>query len=99
MSRPSSATRWTRTEDCFCHEQLRHSLSPKRSYEARISSSADICSACGSVQSKLVTQQHLLERVGTQPEPKRLERDHLFGRNVPEVDLGTELPHEPGLRG
>ena len=44
-------------------------------------------------------EQHLLQRVGAQPEPQRLERDHLVGRDVAEVDVGAELLHEPGLRG
>src|SRR5262245_6742626 len=46
----------------------------------------------------LVREHHLLQRVAAQPEPKRLERDHLVGRDVPKVDLGPELLHEPGLR-
>ena len=28
---PSSATMCTSTDDCFCHEHVRQSLSPKRS--------------------------------------------------------------------
>ena len=48
---------------------------------------------------RLNAKQHLLQRVGAQPEAERLERDDLVGRDVPEVDLGPEVPHEPGLRG
>ena len=40
-----------------------------------------------------------LMRVGAQPEAQRLERDHLVGRDVAEVDLGAELLDEPGLGG
>src|SRR5919106_5243473 len=45
-----------------------------------------------------LTEQNLLEGVGAEPEPQGLERDDLFGRDVPEVDLGPETTHEPGLR-
>jgi len=46
-----------------------------------------------------VTQQHLLQRVAAQAEPQRLERDHFFGRDVPEVHRRAELLHEPRLGG
>ena len=39
---------------------------------------------------RLVTQEHLLQGVGAEPEPERLERDDLFRRDVAEVDLGAE---------
>ena len=43
-------------------------------------------------------QEHLLQRVAAEPEPQRLERDHLVGRDVAEVHLRAELLHEPRLR-
>src|SRR5262245_15119428 len=43
-------------------------------------------------------KEHLLQGVGAEPEPQRLERDHLVGRDVPEVDLGPEVADEPRLR-
>jgi hypothetical protein len=43
-------------------------------------------------------EQHLLQRVAAKTETQRLERDHLVGRDVPEVDVRAELLHEPGLR-
>src|SRR5678816_3543522 len=46
----------------------------------------------------VATEQHLLQRVAAQAEPQRLERDDLVGRDVPEVDVGPEVLHEPGLR-
>ena len=43
-------------------------------------------------------EQHLLQRVAAQAEAQRLERDHLVGRDVAEVDRRAELLDEPGLR-
>src|ERR671924_724635 len=43
-------------------------------------------------------KEHLLQRVAAEPEPERLERDDLLGRDVPEVDLGPEVLDEPRLR-
>src|SRR5690348_14931064 len=87
----------TSTDDCFCHEQVRQSLSPYSAYAQRSSSSAGIDSTSGG--SRLgVAKQHLLERVGAEPEAERLERDHLVRRDVAEVDLAAEVPDEPGLR-
>src|SRR5207253_7935281 len=40
-----------------------------------------------------------LQRVAAQPEAERLERDHLVGRDVPEIDGGAEPLDEPRLRG
>src|SRR5947199_2008374 len=45
----------------------------------------------------VATEQHLLQGVPTQAEAERLERDHLVGRDVPEVHGRAELLHEPGL--
>src|SRR5512133_2006568 len=99
MSSPSSETMCTSTDDCFCHEHVRQSLSPNSSYPQRRSSSADIASKSSSGSSGAVaTEQHLLQRVATESEAQRLEGDHLVGRDVPEIDVRAELLHEPGLR-
>src|SRR5579864_9469905 len=97
MSIPSSLTMCTSTDDCFCHEQVRQSLEPKRSYAQRRDSSAVIDSTSGSC-SRLATEQHLLQRGAPQPEAERLERDGLGGGDVAEVDLGPEVLDEPRLR-
>ena len=47
---------------------------------------------------RLVTEQHLLQRVAAQPEPERLERDDFLRRDVPEVDRRAEVLDEPRLR-
>src|SRR5687768_16795990 len=44
-----------------------------------------------------LTEQHLVDRVGTEPQPERLERDHFLGRDVAQVHVASELLHEPGL--
>src|SRR5205823_13988380 len=46
---------------------------------------------------RLATEEHLLERVAAQPEPQGLERDHLVGRDVAEIDVRAEVLDEPGL--
>src|SRR2546430_8013911 len=98
MSRPSSEAMATSTEDCCCHEQVRQSLSPNSSYAQRRTSSADIVSrSAGSC--RLAAKKHLLERVAAQPEAERLERDHLVGRDVAEIDVRPEVLHEPRLAG
>src|SRR4029079_15461712 len=45
-----------------------------------------------------ICKQHVLQRVAAQPEPERLERDDLLGRDVAEVDVRAEVLHEPRLR-
>ncbi len=47
-----------------------------------------------------VIRRHDRARAGgvrAQPEPDRLQREHVLGRDVAEVDVGTEAPHEPHL--
>src|SRR5439155_1330312 len=89
----------TSTDDCFCQEQVRQSRSPNCSYAQRSRSSAEIVS--GGSRSAWVAKQDLLQRVAAQAQPERLERDDLLGRDVAEVDLGTEvldaLPGQPAL--
>src|ERR671934_38404 len=98
MSRPSSATMCTSTDDCFCQEQVRHRRSPYSAWAQRRMSSADIASKSTSGSgSALVREQHLPHRVAPEPQAERLERDHLVRRDVPEVDVRAELLHKPGL--
>src|SRR5438128_3993566 len=96
MSSPSSVTMCTSTDDCCCHEHVRHSLSPNCSYAQTSTSSAFMRSTSGRCR-LLVAKQNLLQRVAAQPEPQRLERDHFFWRNVAEVHLGAEVGDEPRL--
>src|SRR6059058_1461238 len=100
MSRPSSATMCTSTEDCFCQEHVRQRRSPSSAYAQRRMSSADMASKSSSGRGgALAIEQDLLQRVAAQAEPQRLERDDLLGRDVPEVHIRPELLDEPGLRG
>src|SRR3954451_11621284 len=99
MSSASSLTMWTSTDDWRCHEHVRHMRSPNCSCAQRSTSSALIDSTSGSWSAGTVAKQHLLERVAAQAEPQRLERDHLVGRDVAEVDARAERLHEPRLRG
>src|SRR2546421_5074461 len=64
-------------------------------------SSAGSASSPDSVSDRcgLLSEEHLLQRVGAEPETERLERDDLLGRDVPEVHLGPEMANEPRLRG
>src|SRR3954453_14998278 len=95
-SSPSSETMCTSTDDCFCQEHVRQSLSPYSAYAQRRTSSAPIDSTSGG--SRLgVAKQHLLHRVAPQPQAERLERDHFLGRDVAEVHVRAELLHEPRL--
>src|SRR4249920_2667818 len=99
-SSPSSETMWTRTDDCFCHEQVRQSRSPNSAYAQRRTSSAIIDSKSSSGSwGALAIEQDLLERVAPQAKAQCLERDDLVGRDVPEVHVGAELLDETGLRG
>src|SRR6266516_3842990 len=98
MFRPSSPnTMCTSTEDCRCHEHVRHMRSPNCSYAQSRTSSADIASTSGSWSAGTVAKQHLLERVAAEAAAQCLERDDLVWRNVPEVDARSELLDEPGL--
>src|SRR4051794_4168794 len=89
------------TVSSFWKEHASATFSPNsRSTVPRISSAPIASTAAGSGSvNVLVTEQHLLQRVPAQPEPQRLERDHLFGRDVAEVHRRAELLHEPRLRG
>src|SRR5438876_8564725 len=99
MSRSSSETMCTSTDDCFCHEHVRQSRSPCSAWAQRRMSSAVIASKSSSGSGgALATEQHLLQRVAAQAEAQGLERDDLLGRDVAEVDARPEVVHEPGLR-
>src|SRR5437773_11397910 len=90
----------TSTDDCFCQEQVRQSSSPNsREAQPRSSSAGMVSKSSSGSAGALFGEMHLLQRVAAQPEPQRLERDHLVRRNVPEIDRGPELLDEPGLRG
>src|SRR5438094_26770 len=100
MSRPSSATMCTSTEDCFCQEHVRQRRSPSSAYAQRRMSSADMASKSSSGRGgALAIEQDLLQRVAAQAEAQGLQRDDLLGRDVPEVHVRPELLDEPGLRG
>src|SRR5581483_12006394 len=89
---------WTSTDDCFCHEHVRHRRSPNSAWAQRTSSSAGSASSSTASNVRwLLTEQDLLQGVAAQPEAQRLERDHLVGRDVAEVHVGAELLHEPRL--
>src|SRR3954454_19931078 len=97
-SSSSSETMCTSTDDCFCQEQVRQSLSPNSAYAQRSTSSAPIDSKSTSGSRRaLAIEQHLLHRVAAQPEAERLERDHFLRRDVAEVHVRAELLHEPRL--
>src|SRR4051812_39744118 len=86
----------TSTDDCFCHEHVRQSLSPNSAYAQRRTSSACIASVSGSRRLG-VAKQDLLEGVAAQAEPQRLERDDFVRRDVAEVHVRAEVLHEPRL--
>src|SRR5712692_8757180 len=94
-SSPSSETMCTRTDDCFCHEQVRQSFWPNSAAAQRITSSADLDSTSGCRLRLGVAKQYLPQGVAAQAEAQRLERNHFVRRNVAEVDLGAEVLDEP----
>src|SRR5919201_300979 len=94
----SSLSMCTSTDDCRCHEQVRHMRSPNSPCAQSSTSSALMGSTSGGRSAGVLAKQHLLQGVATQPEPEGLERDDFLGRDVAEVDVGAELLHEPGLR-
>src|SRR4029078_8815266 len=99
MLSPSSEAMWTSTAECFCQAQLRQRRQPTSSAAKTRTSSAGSASIWASVrESCVLTQQKLLQRVGSEPEAKRLERDDFLRGDVPEVDVGAVLLDEPRLR-
>src|SRR3954453_12984362 len=83
----------SRTVSSFWNEQARATCPGNcSSTNATTRSASQASTSAGSCK------EHLLQRVPAQPEPERLERDHLVGRDVAEVDRGAELLDEPGLR-
>src|ERR1700748_3378112 len=84
------------TDSSFWEEQASESLPGKVSREERrISSAVSDSTSLGSC--RLAANEHLLQRVAPQAETKRLERDHLVGRDVAEGELGPEVLDEPRL--
>src|SRR3954447_585356 len=96
--RSSPASMSSRTDSSFWNEHASETRPGNASRSvARTSSGAiDSKSRSGSC-GRLATEQHLLERVAAEAEAQRLERDHLVGRNVPEVHVRAELLDEPRL--
>src|SRR5581483_3829269 len=89
------------TLSSFWKEHASATLPGNCSSVKRSTSSALIASTASAPGSRNVvapTEQHLLQRVAAQAEPQRLERDDLLRRDVPEIDLGPEVLHEPRLR-
>src|SRR5581483_1638037 len=89
-SRANSRSR--RIVSSFWNEHASATLPGNRS-----SRSSTTCSADHVSTSDGICKEHLLQRVAAQPEPERLERDDLLGRDVPEVDVRSEVLHEPRL--
>src|SRR4051812_46582377 len=90
------------TDSSFWKEQASETVPGNSATQSATTSSALIAStvaASGSVNARAPIEQHLLQRVAAQPEPERLERDDLVGRDVAEVDRRAELLHEPRLGG
>src|SRR6266478_5729635 len=87
----------SRTASSFWKEQASETRPGNESTQKRRISWALIAStSLGNC--RLVAKKHLLQRVRAQAETERLERDHLIGRNVPEVDARPEMTDEPRLR-
>src|SRR5207237_8107215 len=97
-SSSSSESMWMSTELCRCHEHVRQSLSPNSAAAHRSTSSAVMASKSRSGSRAVATEEHLLQRVGAQAAPQRLERDDLGGRDGPEVHARRDLPDEPAQR-
>src|SRR5579884_4358682 len=81
----------------FWNEQASATRPGNRSRQKASTSSALSDSTSGG-SCRVAAKQDLLQRVPAQPETQRLERDDLLGRDVAEVHLGAEVPHEPRLR-
>src|SRR5262249_25828521 len=87
----------SRTDSSFWHEQARDTFPRQASRQKRRTSRALIDStSLGNC--RLAAKKHLLQRVAAQAEAQRLERDHLVGRDVAEVDGRPELLDEPRPR-
>src|SRR5438552_12580942 len=92
----SSNSMSSRTVSSFWKEQASATRSPNSPRtNSRTRCAGQVSTSTGSC--RLATEQHLLQRVAAQPEAQRLERDHLVGRDVAEVDVRAEVLDEPGL--
>src|SRR2546423_9285124 len=89
----------TSTELWRCQEHGRQRRTPNSEAAHRSTSSADMASKSRSGSCAVATEEHLLQRVGAEPEAERLERDDLLRGDVPEVHARAELLDEPRLRG
>src|SRR5215471_15676502 len=86
------------TDSSFWKEQASETRAGNASRSAPRISGASIPSQSSSGSwGRLATEQHLLERVAPEPESEGLQRDHLVGGDVPDVDVGAEVLDEPRL--
>src|SRR5579884_323518 len=93
-SSPNSMS--SRTDSSFWKEQA----SATRPGKASSTNSTTRCAGHVSTSAgscRLATEKHLLQGVAAQAEAQRLERDHLVGRDVAEVDIRAEVLDEPRL--
>src|SRR4051812_22412066 len=86
-----------RTVSSFWNEQASETVPGNASSIAATISCA--LSASQSRSGSVAGKEHLPQGVAPEPAAQRLERDHLVGRDVAEVDRRAELLDEPGLCG
>src|SRR6059058_575088 len=92
----SSNSMSSRTVSSFWKEQASAARSPNSPRtNSRTRCAGQVSTSTGNW--RVATEQHLLQRVAAQPEAQRLERDHLVGRDVAEVDVRAEVLDEPRL--
>src|SRR5215831_5975383 len=85
------------TDSSFWNEQARETFPGKASRQKR-RTSGGLIDSTSLGNCRLAAKKHLLQRVAAQAEAQRLERDHLVGRDVAEVDGRPKLLDEPRLR-
>src|SRR5262249_27265990 len=88
------------TTSSFWKEQASETLPGNASRQSATTSTARMASSAddsGGVNVLNPTQHHRLQRVAAKTQAQRLERDHLVGRDVPEVHRRPELLDEPRL--
>src|SRR4051812_8951305 len=86
-----------RTVSSFWNEQASETLPGNATSIAATISCA--LSASQSRSGSVAGKEYLLQCVAPEPAAQRLERDHLVGRDVAEIDRRSELLDEPRLRG
>src|SRR5579859_3022584 len=85
------------TDSSFWKEQASDTR-PGKDSRTKASTSSALRLSMSAGRCRLVAKQDLLQCVAAQAEAERLERDHLVGRDVPEVDVRAEVLDEPRLR-